>query len=675
MEPYLVPDEFIRTPPRGHLEQALYVKHIDIRGKLVQPPMRYDKVDGGNLILEYLMSAHGPQVVDRLMTVTFKQRRGVVSDDASQEILKRGIVFSGEMYRFLGHSNSQLKEKTCFLMNASDEDIYELLALFGKFSKIKTAAKRAKRVGLLFSTFERSISLEEHEYDVIDDVERGKYIFTDGCGLMSDAFAQQIQDVRGLNAKPSVVQVRYQGFKGVLLLSRQLGDRDQVKVHFRKSMKKFAIPDERMRQTCNTFGVVKCSRPYAVGYLNKQITMLLADSGVNHGYLTGLQNDFHAMLRELCGTAQSTEYYLRIKGEQKLLEWLHNYGLESHRLKKELKALRAKEVKKMQKDHMADEGGVIGDDDDDSASPTQTSKCKLRVLVPKSRVVFGVCDPLDELHYGECVFQPTLFDEVQLAEFQAASEVMVVRNPCYFVGDIRVLKLVKDRPQYAHLSDCIVFPTRGARPHADESSGGDLDGDEFFVSWDEELIPRWRSLPFDYSYTSPLMVVPKAIKKYFEQVASSVRHHVTAWGHRSLSSLFGTPQQAEKARKEKERRHMLEYFTSFNNDLVGRVDAIFMKYAALYGPSCEECVYLNRFFSDAVDMVAEKEEVVAKLRELEREYKRIEQNPPNRHSLDVFGRLLGWIAGQRPQFHPGNDVWTRMEEKTRLFVEEMSGRN
>ena len=79
------------------------------------------------------------------MTVTFKQRRGVVSDDASQEILKRGIVFSGEMYRFLGHSNSQLKEKTCFLMNASDEDIYELLALFGKFSKIKTAAKRAKR--------------------------------------------------------------------------------------------------------------------------------------------------------------------------------------------------------------------------------------------------------------------------------------------------------------------------------------------------------------------------------------------------------------------------------------------------------------------------------------------------------------------------------------------------
>ena len=236
------------------------------------------------------------------------------------------------------------------------------------------------RIGLLFSSFTRSISLEEHEYSVIEDVERGKYIFTDGCGFMSDAFAQQIQDLQNLEAKPSVVQVRYQGFKGVLLLSRQLGDREQVKVQFRKSMKKFVIPDERMRNTCTTFGVVKCSRPYTVGYLNKQITMLLADSGVNHGYLTGLQNDFHSMLRELCGTAQSAEYYLRIKGKRILLERLHNYGLESHRLQKDLKSLRAKEVKKMQKDNMADAGDQ---GDDASTSLQQNSKCKMRVLVPR----------------------------------------------------------------------------------------------------------------------------------------------------------------------------------------------------------------------------------------------------------------------------------------------------
>ena len=83
-----------------------------------------------------------------MMTVTFKdlrQRREYDFEDKAEEILKRGILFSGTVYRFLGHSNSQLKERTCYLMNVTDEEIYDLLAQFGDFSKIGTAAKRAKR--------------------------------------------------------------------------------------------------------------------------------------------------------------------------------------------------------------------------------------------------------------------------------------------------------------------------------------------------------------------------------------------------------------------------------------------------------------------------------------------------------------------------------------------------
>lgn len=234
-----------------------------------------------------------------------------------------------------------------------------------------------RRIGLLFSTCTCSITLQEQEYCVLKDVKRGKYVFTDGCGLMSDAFAQQIQDVKGLQAKPSVVQVRYQGFKGVLLLSRQLVDREGVKVQFRKSMRKFEIPDERMRGTCTTFGVVKCSRPYTIGYLNKQIIMLLADSGVSHSYLTGLQDDFHSTLREMCGTAESAEYYLRTKGESILLEKMYEYGLGS--IQKNLKSLRAKEVKKMQKHNVDDNDQFV----DADASLQRDPKPKLRVMVPR----------------------------------------------------------------------------------------------------------------------------------------------------------------------------------------------------------------------------------------------------------------------------------------------------
>ena len=87
------------------------------------------------------------------------------------------------------------------------------------------------------------------------------------------------------------------------------------------------------------------------------------------------------MLRELGIHAEPTENYLRIKGEHKLIERLHNYGLESHRLQKDLKSLRAKEIKKMQKENITNESSGV--DDDESASPSQSSKCKLRVLVPR----------------------------------------------------------------------------------------------------------------------------------------------------------------------------------------------------------------------------------------------------------------------------------------------------
>jgi RNA-dependent RNA polymerase len=66
-----------------------------------------------------------------------------------------------------------------------------------------------------------------------------------------------------------------------------------------------------------------------------------------------------------------------------------------------------------------------------------------------------------------------------------------------FIGDIRRLEAV-DIPALHRLKNVIVFPMNGPRPHAMEMSGGDLDGDTFWICQHEELIFKCNDEPFDY---------------------------------------------------------------------------------------------------------------------------------------------------------------------------------
>ena len=109
---------------------------------------------------------------------------------------------------------------------------------------------------------------------------------------------------------------------------------------------------------------------------------------------------------------------------------------------------------------------------------------KLSILVPESRNVFGVCDPLGLLQYGECFFRPYIRGQPTTL----SGEVLVAKNPCYLFGDVRRLtSIANDRVKgLEHLVDCIVFPTCGKRPHPMEIAGSDLDGDQYFICWDAD---------------------------------------------------------------------------------------------------------------------------------------------------------------------------------------------
>ena len=107
---------------------------------------------------------------------------------------------------------------------------------------------------------------------------------------------------------------------------------------------------------------------------------------------------------------------------------------------------------------------------------------RCRIMIPKSRLLFGVCDPsggsgvAGKLRPGTCFVRITLDGDGEPRTL-INTEVLVTRNPCLHPGDLQKFKVV-DVPEFSHLVDCIVFPTGGKRPSADLMSGGDLDGDK-----------------------------------------------------------------------------------------------------------------------------------------------------------------------------------------------------
>lgn len=105
---------------------------------------------------------------------------------------------------------------------------------------------------------------------------------------------------------------------------------------------------------------------------------------------------------------------------------------------------------------------------------------RCRILVRKSRLIFGVCDPLGILKEGECAVKITL-DGDGTPRAITNTSVLVTRNPCLHPGDLQKFKAV-ECAELSHLIDCIIFPIRGKRPAADMMSGGDLDGDKCKLS-------------------------------------------------------------------------------------------------------------------------------------------------------------------------------------------------
>ncbi|CAK4080534.1 unnamed protein product [Aphanomyces euteiches] len=129
---------------------------------------------------------------------------------------------------------------------------------------------------------------------------------------------------------------------------------------------------------------------------------------------------------------------------------------------------------------------------------------KARILVPNGLSLIGVLDETFQLPAN------TVFFQTRSSQFSlppVGAEVAVGRSPCLHPGDIRVLRRA-DIPALRHLYDVLVFSSQGERPNPNMMSGGDLDGDRYFVFWEPSLMPKEDFEPMQYD--PPVQQVKKA---------------------------------------------------------------------------------------------------------------------------------------------------------------------
>ncbi|KAH7881903.1 RNA-directed RNA polymerase [Phlebopus sp. FC_14] len=395
--------------------------------------------------------------------------------DYINRMMKTGVFLNGTQYRFYHHSNSQLRSRTCFMREANnDQELDDRIYQMGDFGRIMNVAKRAKRIGLLFSAAELDVQLDPKRTTDIDDIENADTNFSDGCGLMAKRLAIQVSKAkciifRNRRYTPAVFQIRYLGYKGVLMMHPEMDKEGRYLAKFRKSMKKFTTVQD------HSFSVVGYSKPYAFGRLNNDVIVLLSSLGVTDEKLVAKQKEYLDWIEEASRDWKKAVDLASCLDNYDLAERVLLHGLDDPHVSRDIRKVQMAEVSQFLKN----------------------DKPRARMIIHKSRLLYGVCDPFKILKEGQVHIRITARDGPTTP---INGDVLVVRNPCLHPGDCLKLRAVH-HPRLSHLVDCIVFASVAKPKHQSApamSSGGDLDGDKFFVCWDSDIVPPLVHQSYDY---------------------------------------------------------------------------------------------------------------------------------------------------------------------------------
>ncbi|CAI7574454.1 unnamed protein product [Penicillium pancosmium] len=440
--------------------------------------------------------------VDHFLRVRFTDEKSVgrifsAVGDSQDEIYTRvkrtmanGITVGDRHYEFLAFSNSQFRDHGAYFFAPTLHlTAAHIRAWMGKLSHIRNIAKYAARLGQSFSTT-RAFGGCKADIRQIEDITRNGRVFSDGVGKISKFLVSMVAEELNLKTPdgelPSAFQFRLGGCKGLLVVSSDPGHSE---VHIRPSQLKFESPHVKLE-------IIRSSRP-SVATLNRQLILVLASRGIpDKAFHKKLKQHLEiveeAMVNDEKATGMLRKY---IDPEQMTLCLAKMIDCGFRRTEEPFVYSMLALWKTWHLKHL---------------------KEKAKIVIEKGTCVFGCIDETGILNgyfrgrpLDKEASLPQIFIQVSQPEKRGWSQkvitgiCIVARNPSLHPGDIQVV-LAVDVPQLRHLRDVVVFPQTGDLDVPGMCSGGDLDGDDYVVIWDQDLVPSKRSW-----FESPMQQTPK----------------------------------------------------------------------------------------------------------------------------------------------------------------------
>ncbi|KAG8710842.1 hypothetical protein FRC08_016639, partial [Ceratobasidium sp. 394] len=434
----------------------------------------------------------------------FEVDTNAFSDARVGRFLRNGLQIGNRHYALLGYSQSGLKEHACFFSSKFEfegstitpESIRSSLGNFPKV--IKCPARYGARMSQAFTSTDPSIIVPQSAIVPLRELQKGKHMFSDGCGTISRELLEEVWRARNQNMPhtrrrqrhkteptPCVLQIRIGGYKGVVRLDPKFTGR---KLGLRPSMEKFDAPGELSLEIAQAF-----ERPGRC-FLNRPLIILMWTNGVDS-----------SVFEELMASAlESTVTGMQTLGGVAKLLVTHRLG-HPFRLADTFNKLSRLSLELDQPGVRT--AGLLKLMNAGLYHIMVDLKHKANIPIPGGHTLVGVCDEENYLKPREIYACVQYFDHSteKIHKKYLKGRMLVTRNPVIHPGDAQVLWAIGDPPPDSpfagegnDLPNCVVFSTRGSRPVPNMLAGGDLDGDTFMLIPLPKLIPPHKYTPASY---------------------------------------------------------------------------------------------------------------------------------------------------------------------------------